>query len=1088
MKSSISWFANNPVAANLCMICILVLGFLSIPETRKELLPNVSLERISIQSKLPGASVETVESSICRPIENRIYDIQGTIDLTSYAYEGICSITLDVDEGFVTKEIVDEVKSRLEAKDLLPKEATTPDVVELTVRNRVAKLILSGPVSYSVLTASARQLRTDLLEFSAVSIVELEDMKKSEIRISIPAFNLQKYQISFDEISAMIQKQSGFLPGGMLQTSEGDVLITSDAYRDSSESYANIVIAADPDGGEVRLGDIADIIDNRFSNQPQASFDRQPAVSIDVFRVGNQNITDISDVIHNHLADSNLPQNVKVYVWQDESKNFQSRVDLLVSNAFSGLVLLFIVLLLFLSARLSFWVSLGIPIAFLGTIFILPVFDVSINIVSLFAFILVLGIVVDDAVVVGESIHLQNQKGLYGTEGALQGVFEVYKPIFFAVATTVVAFLPLVSLPGPEGKLMRAIPIVVIGTLIFSLIESLYILPAHLSGTHKNEKPGNKVLTAIQNVFSVFLDTLIKWVYTPVLTVCLRNKGLVVLTFTVVFALFMVLLSQGWIKTALFAAIEGDVVVANVAFPEGSPREKTEKALRHLIAAADQVQAEYEAKDASAIEHIYSVVAPKNTFTSYSVDKSMDHKGQVIIELPSSETRTYSGQDVLARWRELAGDIQDTTSLQYSASLNPTNPDIQIEFSGYDIDDLMSAANQLAEKLRDYDGTFDIHTSQEEEKQEAEIKLKDNAVALGLTLESVIRQINRAFQGNVVQRIQTQDDEVEVWVGLPKNERSSPWYLENMHIEYAPGQYVSLSTIAAIEYRPSKTHIKRYDRKRVISVSAFVNPAQNSVKNIQTDLATNYLDGLVKNMPGIKWDVGGYQRAVTLFLDILMKYYLFAILAMYLMMAVLFSSYSQPLLVLYAIPFGLLGSVTGHILLDLDLTLWSFVGMVAVSGVVVNDNLVLIDYINTQRAKGENVFVSVCEAGRVRFRPIMLTSLTTFVGLAPLISETSVQAQFLIPMAVSLAFGVVFATLISLLLVPATYLMMVEWQTTLLRLFKQTPKGSSEDPVEAAYQRGFEQGTRNARKAVCPYKDDVLSSSWEAGLNDARNL
>ncbi|MFT7526969.1 MAG: multidrug efflux pump subunit AcrB/ribosome modulation factor, partial [Arenicella sp.] len=272
------------------------------------------------------------------------------------------------------------------------------------------------------------------------------------------------------------------------------------------------------------------------------------------------------------------------------------------------------------------------------------------------------------------------------------------------------------------------------------------------------------------------------------------------------------------------------------------------------------------------------------------------------------------------------------------------------------------------------------------------------------------------------------------------------------------------------------------------SVSAFVNPAQNSVKNIQTDLATNYLDGLVKNMPGIKWDVGGYQRAVTLFLDILMKYYLFAILAMYLMMAVLFSSYSQPLLVLYAIPFGLLGSVTGHILLDLDLTLWSFVGMVAVSGVVVNDNLVLIDYINTQRAKGENVFVSVCEAGRVRFRPIMLTSLTTFVGLAPLISETSVQAQFLIPMAVSLAFGVVFATLISLLLVPATYLMMVEWQTTLLRLFKQTPKGSSEDPVEAAYQRGFEQGTRNARKAVCPYKDDVLSSSWEAGLNDARNL
>jgi multidrug efflux pump subunit AcrB/ribosome modulation factor len=1084
MKAIISWFAHNPVAANLMMACILILGVLSLPDTRKELIPNVSLERIGITSRLPGAAVETIETSICRPIENRIYDIQGTIELTSMSYDGYCSVTVDVEEGYVTKEIIDDIKSRLDDPDLLPKEASAAEVIELSIRNRVTKLIISGPVGYSVLTSSAHQLRNRLLESNEISVIDLKNMKKPEITMSIPSFVLEQYSLSYTEIASMIQKQTGYLAGGVLSTLEGDVLITSDAFRDTTEKYQQIVVMSDPDGGEVLLGDIATIVDTRHFSKARASFDELPAVSIDVYRVGNQNITDISTRIRAELGYIDLPANVDVYIWQDEAKNFKNRVDLLVDNAFSGLLLLFTVLLLFLSARLSFWVSIGIPISFLGAFFLLPIFDVSINFISLFAFILVLGIVVDDAVVVGESIHHKNEQGLVGVDAALQGTFEVYKPIIFAVLTTIIAFLPLLNLPGPEGKLMRAIPIVVIATLIFSIIESLLILPAHLSNGKYNPKAKKTWLSRVHQRFSDFMDWLIKRFYTPLLTLCLRNKGVVVVLFTMIFSMFIMLMSQGWIKTVLFAAIEADTVVANVQFPEGTPRSKTEAAIRTLEQAADRVAEEYRGRGIEAVSHMYSVVGPKNIYLQSQSDDDIDHTAQVVLELAAPETRTFSGQELLARWRESTGEIQDVLGLSFSASMNAAKPDVYIEFSGYDLKEMYRLSDELAEHLKSYDGIFDIHTSHEEERTEAEIKLRNNASSLGLTLETVVGQINRAFHGNVVQRIQTKDEEVEVWLGLPENERSSSWYLENMHIEYAPDQYVPLSAVADVIYRPSKTHIKRYERKRINSVSAYVDPAVNSAEGINADLSENYLNGLVSNSPGISWDVGGYQRAVQFFLSILTEYYIMAILAMYLLMAILFSSYTQPLLVLYAIPFGLLGSVVGHVWLGLEMTLWSFVGMVAVSGVVVNDNLVLMDYINTKRAQGENLYVAIMAAGKIRFRPIMLTSLTTFAGLMPLISETSVQAQFLIPMAVSLGFGVVVATLISLLLVPATYMIMVETEEKVARLLSGK-KGQVADTVEKAYEDGFEMGTRGSR-AKCPYDDEVLSSSWEAGRSDAR--
>ena len=1098
MKASIHWFAHNPVAANLFMLSIFLLGALAIPETRMELIPNVSLERISIQTTLRGASVETVEASLCKPLENRVYDIPGTLDLTSTSYEGQCAITLDVAEGYKTKDILDQVNNRIQSYDSLPEEASLPLVKELNVRNRVAKLIVSSSSDYSDLTKTARQIRNELLEFDNISIIDLEDIKDSKIEISIPSHNLEKYNLTFAHINQLIRQQTGQLPGGLLKTLEGDVLITAQAARDDAEAYRNIIVASDEHGSEITLRDIAIIRDNRHSQQSQASFDHNPAVSMDIYRIGDQNIIDIAATLNAYIEEKHLADSMKLYVWQDDSKHFKSRIDLLLDNAFTGLLLLFIVLLLFLNARLSFWVSLGIPVSFFGCLFLLPIFDVSINVISLFAFILVLGIVVDDAVVVGESVHQQNQLGRYGIDGSLKGTYQVYKPIFFAIATSIVAFLPLLFLPGPEGKLMQAIPIVVICTLIFSLLESVYILPAHLSGnkpqsqdkTNKLYWP-NKVLTKIQGVFSQALDSFINNVYQPVLIQSLKNKSTVIMGFTMTFFLFMVLLSTGWMKIALFSAIEADVVIASVTFPKGSARIKTENAVDKLKLAAQQLSQETHNEGQPAIAHVYAVIGPKDKISNQNLSQDLDHTAQVTLELNDVSTRQFSGQQLLTRWRELVGDIVDSEQLKFSASLNPAKPDINIEFSGYDLEQLSQAAQALKIKLTEYQGTFDVRDSLNSIKQQAHIQLKDNAITLGMTLEDVLLQVNNSYQGDTVQTIQTQNDEISVWLGLPVNERASLWHLENLPIYIQGREYVPLSSIADIEYRQGKNSIKRYEQKRIISVSAYVNPKLNSVFQIQNDLKSHQLDQLVSQYPDVKWSTSGQQKSIAVFLKVLLKGYLVAVIVMYLMMAILFSSYSQPLLVLFAIPFGLLGSIIGHLLLNMELTLWSFVGMVAVSGVVVNDNLVLMDYINQQRKQATPVFNAVCSAGKKRFRPILLTSLTTFAGLTPLILETSIQAQFLIPMAVSLAFGVLFATFISLLLVPASYLLLDEWQLKIKNWGKsiEDQLGDS-DLVELAYQKGYEQGSSSKRTIIrpnsSPYQDDVLNSSWEAGWQDSK--
>ncbi len=1094
MNTLIVWFNDNKVAANLMMVGIVILGLIAIPNTRRELIPNVSLDQISIAIAYPGADPQTVETSICQRVENAINDLQGLLEITSIAYEGSCEVIANIAEGYAIGKLMEDVKNQVEAIDSFPDGSEKPVIKELTARNRVAKLIVSGPVHMQTLKRLAVEIRNHLLNLASISSVDLEDVKPNEISIDVSSVDLQRYNISFNELVSAIKQNSLDMPSGNITTESGDVLISSVGKVEQADSFKEIILRADKNGSRLQLGDLGKVRDGFKSGETQARFDGQIAVSLDVYRVGDQNIMEVAQALRDYVANNNLPDGVDLYIWQDDSRHFKSRSDLLLKNAVTGLLLLFGILLLFLNARLSFWVSAGIPVAFLGAFAVLPLFDESINIVSLFAFILVLGIIVDDAVVVGESVYSQYHLGERGRKAATNGTRAVLKPVTFAVLTTVVAFIPMLFLPGAEGKLIRAVPIVVIATLLFSLLECLFILPAHLSVSLDNKRREPTALGKLQGMLARGLNQTIERLYKPLLNLVLSRKGLVIGFFIALFALNLALLYSGWIRVSLFTQIEADVATANIAFAEGTPGATTRAAVAHLDTAARELAQELEVETGAAvINHIYAVIGPRTHKSNARELGNRDHIGQVVIELSSARSRGISGEEIVRRWREKTGAIAAVVQLQFSSSLNPPKPDINIEISSRNQVELKQAAKEFKQRLAAFDGVYEIRDSLQGGKQRVQLKLKPVARDLGLSLNDLGLQVRQAFHGVQVQSIQRGEDEVKVWLRYPQSERGSLWHLENMPIDLGSEGSVPLLSVADIEYGEKVTSIKRRDRNRVVTISAFVDPQQNSARQVLSKLKADFLDPLTAASPSLKWSVAGHQKRIEQLLNVLHNGYVLALLAIYIMMAVLFSSYVQPFMVMAAIPFGLLGSFLGHLVLNLEVTLWSFIGMIAVSGVVVNDNLVLVNYINERRMRGSDLSAAVYDAGIARFRPIMLTSLTTFAGLTPLLFETSIQAQFLIPMAASLAFGVMFATLVSLILVPAFYLVVADFKNPLFLLRGQgldsvlvnKEGGRKGMTLEKAYEHGFRQGLGEG-KGRCPFTDEVLASSWEAGWSDAR--
>jgi multidrug efflux pump subunit AcrB len=1071
MRNAIEWFAKNSVASNLLMLLILGGGLLMIPKIRMEVFPEFSADMINVSVVYRGAAPQEVEEAVNVRIEEAVQGLEGIKRVRSTASENRGTVTVEALNGADVRKLLDDVKARVDAIDTFPEETEKPVITEVIPRQQVINIAISGPANERTLKTIGEQVRDDISAIPGITQVELANARPYEISIEVSEDDLRRYGLTFDEVARAVRAHSLDLPGGSIRTLGGEILLRTkgQAYRGSE--FEAIVLRTDPNGTHLTLGKVAHVIDGFAETDQTASFDAEPTVLIQVFRVGDQNALDITDKVKDYIAEANprLPDGIKLTVWADFSRILTGRLDLMMRNGRMGFILVFLVLTLFLRLRLAFWVALGIPISFLGAVAMMPSIDASINLISLFAFIVVLGIVVDDAIIVGENIYRHYQMGKRGLRAAIDGVREVYIPVIFAVLTSIAAFSPLLMVDGSIGKIMRLIPQIVILALIFSLIESLLILPAHLAHSNMdNESDSTKESwwrhnvsnrwTRFQDFFASGLLSFIDKYYRPSIEFALRWRYATLAWGIATLFLTVGLVGGGWIKFTFFPKVDADNVVAMLTMPQGTPPEVTQAAVKRLETTALQLRDQLEQdQPGSVYRHVLAAVGEQPFRAAQSQNGggsggsfSAAHLGEVNVELQPSEYRSISSTELATMWRKLNGPIPDAVELTFTSSLFSSGEPINVQFSGPNYDELKVVSAKLKEKLAEYPGVIEINDSFRSGKQEVKLSLTREAEVLGLTLIDLARQVRQAFFGEEAQRIQRGRDDIRVMVRYPESERKSLGNLEEMYIRTPNGSEVPFSVAANAELGRGYASIKRADRKKVINVTADVDAKIANANEILADITSTVLPQVLADHPRIRFDLEGEQREQRETMGGLGQGFLVALLVIYILLAIPFKSYVQPIIVMTAIPFGIVGAAWGHAFLGMDLTIMSMFGIVALTGVVVNDSLVMVDFINRQRASGHSVHSAIREAGAARFRPILLTSVTTFAGLSPILFEKSLQAQFLIPMATSLGFGVLFATFITLILVPVLYNIIEDLLDLFYSLTGKEREGSADDLQQAA--------------------------------------
>ncbi len=1038
-KGPLAWFAGNHVAANLLMFMILVGGILTILTIKVEFFPEMSLDTITVTVPYRGASPAEVELGVCLRVEEAIAGVDGIKRLNSTASEGAGMRVVEVEDYADPTDVLDDIKAEVDRIITFPQETEKPIITEVSSRHEVITIVLYGDVSERALKELADDVRDDLTAMENISQIEVKGVRPYEISVEISEETLRRYSLSFDDVAGALAKSSLDIPGGSVKTVGGEILVRTKGQKYTGKEFEEIIVYTRNDGTKIRLRDIATVIDAFDDSDISSRFDGEKSVLVKVFRVGEQGALDVADTVKKYVEDKgpSLPAGVSIDTWEDMSMVLRARIGLLTKNAYMGLVLVFLSLTLFLEPKLAFWTTMGIPISFLGAFWIMPIFGVSLNMISLFAFIMALGIVVDDAIVVGENIFQYRQKGLPVVEAAIKGVREMAAPVTMAVLTTIFAFMPLLYIGGIMGKILCVIPTVVICVLAVSLVEALIILPAHLSGKRKVDKKkhrhpikkfhaviGKSLEWFVSGPFSKFAMMAVRWRYVTL------SISIAVLLMTIG------LIRGGYIKQVFFDTVEADNIIATLTMPQGTPMERTAEIVKDLEAAArkfqDEVDSERPADQPSIIKHIAATIGDQPSsrgnggpVRSIGSGISSAHLAEVNIELLEGEDRgEISANDLKNRWKEIVGEVSGVSSLNFMSEMFSPGESVNVELSHEDFDKLVVAAEDLKVRLAQYTGVSEITDSFEPGKEELKLSLKDSGRTLGLTLSDLARQVRQGFYGEEVQRVQRGRHDVRVMVRYPEDQRKSISHIENMRIRLPSGAQIPFNTVAHVDYGRGYATIQRADRVRVVNVTADVDEDIISANDINTNLAKEILPDMMIMHPGLKYRFAGEQRERAESFASMKTTYPIALLAIYGLLAVQFRSYFQPIIVMSAIPFGIVGATLGHVVMGFNLGLLSMFGIIALSGVVVNDSLIMIDLINRERSEGICLHQVVRDSVTRRFRPIMLTTLTTFLGLVPMMVEKSLQARFLIPMAISLAFGVAFATMITLILVPSLYMIL----------------------------------------------------------------
>ncbi|MGA1191708.1 MAG: efflux RND transporter permease subunit [Bdellovibrionota bacterium] len=1021
----ISWMARNRVAANLLMIIFLVGGLLMSGQIKQEVFPEFTTDIVRITVPYPGASPAEVEQGIILSVEDAVRGLEGVKRVTSTAFEGSGVVVVELLTSANEFKLVQDIKNEVDRITSFPEDAERPVVSLVESRRKVVSLMLYGDQSRSALRSLAERVRDDLVQRPGITLVQLGLTPPLEIAIEVPQSALKTYDLTLEQIARKVRETSVELPAGEVRSEGGQILLRTQERRDFGLEFLDIPIAFSPSGGIVRLGEIATVRDSFEEADQEAVFNGKPAISIDVYRVGDETPDGVSKSVQQYVTElqQELPPDVGITLWNDRSVVFVDRMQLLLKNAVLGLILVLILLGLFLEVRLAFWVTLGIPISVLGCFLFLPWLDTSINMISLFAFIITLGIIVDDAVVVGENIYEKREQGFQSVRAAVLGAREIAMPVVFAILTNIVAFMPLFFVPGISGKFFRQIPAVVVIVFVISLIESLFILPAHLS--HElGDKPLWRRLNRPREYFGTKLNRFIERIYDPFVSwvVTHRYVTIAIALSTLLFAFGMV--AGKHLKFTFLPRIDADVVTAQVRLPFGVSIHESRRVQQLLVEGAERALERGGGQQIS--KGIYSQIGgglvafgPGPAFTG----AGGAHVLAAQVALVPSDQREISGMQFSKLWREEVGNIVGIDTLIFQAETGASEGlPIELNLSHPVKETLEEAGRDLKAIIEEYAGVSDTDDGVPSGKRQLSFSVTPYGESLGITAGELGRQVRGAFFGSEALRQQRGRNEVKVRVKLPEEARATLHTLEQLVIRSPAGGEVALFDAAYVNEGVSYTEIKRVNGRRVVTVSGDVDEEVSNSNQIIDELVTEHIPKLQLRYPGLTYKFAGEKEAQQDSLSTLGIGFLVAMLVIFSLLAIPFKSYVQPVIVMLSIPFGFIGAIAGHFLLGYGLSIISLFGLIALSGVVVNDSLVLVVTANREREEGLSPYEAVIRAGKRRLRPILLTSLTTFLGLAPMIFETSMQARFLIPMAISIGFGILFATVIILAIVPAFYL------------------------------------------------------------------
>jgi multidrug efflux pump subunit AcrB len=1045
VNAAIAWFARNHVAANLLMWAMLVGGFLAWPTMRQEMFPDIDLEVVTVTAPYPGAAPAEVEDALVTRIEEAVQGLSGVKRVRSTAAEGVANVSIELHAGEDVSRRMADIRARVDAIESWPEEAERPTVTQAEFPRHVLSIAIYGDADERTLKRLAEQARDELSALPEISEVALASVRPDEIAVEVSDEALLRHGLSFDAVVAAVRSSSLDLPGGSVRAEGGEILLRAKGRAGDADSFSRLPLIVRPDGSRVALGDVARVVDGFEESDQRAAFDGKPAALVQVMSVGDQKNSDVARAASAWVdaQQARLPEGVEITVWQDMSGYLAERLDSLFSNAWTGFTMVFVVLALFLRLRLAFWVALGVPTSFLGAVAVMPMLGVTVNWISLLGFLIVLGILVDDAIVVGENVYTEQRRSASKLEGAIRGTQGIATPVVFGVLTTVAAFAPMLFIPGSMGRLVIGLPLVVIACLMFSLLDAMFILPAHLASGRSLDAPATHPVSqrwrAVQDRVVWAFETAMERGYRPLLERALDWRYTTLALALGVAIVMATLVGSGWLRFVFQEPVEGDLIVADLTMEPGTTVEVTAAAVRAIEQAAIRVRKEADAERDLAHGSIFThVLASVGEQPFRDMQSQMPggarrapgagaHLGEVQVEMIDPEFRDLGTAEMQRRWREAVPDLPGVVELSFHNSMAQSGKPIEIELRGGDLAALSAAAADLKQRLAAYPGVFDAADSFRSGKPELQFRLLPSAEALGLTLADVARQVRQAFHGEEAQRIPRGRDDVRVMVRYPSERRRSLADVESLRIRAADGTAVPFATVAEASLGQGFSAIQRVDRERTVVVTADVDVAIASPNAIAGELAARDLPAL-EAAHGVRAAFSGQQAEQNDFLAAMGRGQLVALIAIYALLAVPLRSYLQPLVIMLVIPFGAVGAALGHLIMGYDLTMYSVIGIVALSGVVVNASLVLVDDVNQRRAGGDRLIDAVRDAGRGRLRAIFLTEITTFVGLVPMMFERAMFARFMIPLAISLAFGVVFASVITLLIVPCATVILEDLQ------------------------------------------------------------